>query len=534
MSFNIYAQDTKSTKIETENGKKYYIHTVEKGQSLYSIAKLYAVEVDDIKNVNSGLSKDIKPKQIIKIPFKKESSTTIDKDKPATYVVVKGDNLNAIAKKFNTNVDELMKLNPELKDGLKAGQTLKLIVEKKIVEENSKPFKDSVVIKTVEKEYNCADPNLKDVYNVALMIPLYLEDVNKIDIDNHSSNTKANNFYRSFTFIQFYEGFLMALDSLKNLGLSVKLYVYDVDEDSALMQKIIKKPELEKMDLIIGPFFTKNLSTIAKFAKRKHINIIDPVTSDGDILNGNSNVFKATPSMATQLGKVAEYVISNFLDKNIIIVHNNKENEKPILSTFKAEFVDQLKSLGKSKELKECVFNTAGIGGLTKLMSKTDENVIITLASGEVFVTNYVNKLNDLLKNYKITLFGLPSWRTFDNIEIDYFQNLNLHLFSSSFIDYSNPKVKNFLRSYREKYKTEPDKFAFIGYDIASYFLSLLKKYGNDFENCISDNKYDGIQTSYLFMKNAENSKGKENTFVNIYKYQEYNLVNAKKQSTPK
>jgi ABC-type branched-subunit amino acid transport system substrate-binding protein len=360
------------------------------------------------------------------------------------------------------------------------------------------------------------------------MIPFYLEDIGKIDVENHSTGSKVNNLYRSFTFVQFYEGFLMALDSLKKLGLSVKLFVYDVDEDTVLMQKIIKKPEMEKMDLIIGPFFTKNLSTIAKFAKKNHISIIDPVTADGEILNGNPNIYKATPSMATQLGEVAEYIIANHFDKNIIIVHNNKENEKPILNTFKTEFDAHLKAKGELKELKECVFNVSGVGGLTKLMSKSNENVIITLSSGEVFVTNYVNKLNDLIKDYKITLFGLPSWRSFENIEIEYFQNLNLHLFSSSFIDYTNPRVNNFILAYREKYKTEPDKFAFIGYDVASYFLNVLSKYGNNFEDCISQYPYEGIQTNFVYKKSVDNSRGRENTYVNIYKFQDFNLINVK------
>ena len=43
----IHAQ-TKSTEIKTINGKKYYIHKVEKGQSLYAIAKTYSMDVNSI------------------------------------------------------------------------------------------------------------------------------------------------------------------------------------------------------------------------------------------------------------------------------------------------------------------------------------------------------------------------------------------------------------------------------------------------------------------------------------------------------
>ncbi|MGE0568859.1 MAG: LysM domain-containing protein, partial [Bacteroidia bacterium] len=53
-SFALHSQ-TKSTVIETIDDRDFYIHKIEKGQSLYSISKLYNVQLDSIYEFNPEL-----------------------------------------------------------------------------------------------------------------------------------------------------------------------------------------------------------------------------------------------------------------------------------------------------------------------------------------------------------------------------------------------------------------------------------------------------------------------------------------------
>ncbi len=64
------------------------------------------------------------------------------------------------------------------------------------------------------------------------MIPFYLSDVSQINPDDPDIKEKAASDYTSFTYVEYYEGILLAIDSLKKKGFSAKVYVYDVDEDS--------------------------------------------------------------------------------------------------------------------------------------------------------------------------------------------------------------------------------------------------------------------------------------------------------------
>lgn len=89
-------------------------YTVASGDTLYSIAKKFDVSVDEIKETNGLSSNMLKVGQKLIIP----------KDRETTYVVKSGDTLYSIAKKFNMAVDELKKLNNLTNNTLSIGQIL--------------------------------------------------------------------------------------------------------------------------------------------------------------------------------------------------------------------------------------------------------------------------------------------------------------------------------------------------------------------------------------------------------------------------
>jgi hypothetical protein len=138
-----------------------------------------------------------------------------------------------------------------------------------------------------------------------------------------------------------------------------------------------------------------------------------------------------------------------------------------------------------------------------------------------------VSKLNEIYDKYKMIVIGLPSWKNYDNIETEYLENINLHMFSSSFVDYTNDHVKNFIYAFRDQYKTEPDKYAFQGYDIAMFFFTALSNYGVNFDKCIDKVAGSNLQSKYKFVKTG-NKDGFDNSYLNIYRYEDYRLVDVR------
>ncbi|MEG2322680.1 MAG: LysM peptidoglycan-binding domain-containing protein [Bacilli bacterium] len=95
----------------------YNVYIVTKGDSLYSIAKKYNVNVEQLKLANSLSNNLLNIGQVLKIPSKQNTN-------PKIYIVVKGDSLYSISKKYNTTVESLKTKNNLISNTLNIGQKL--------------------------------------------------------------------------------------------------------------------------------------------------------------------------------------------------------------------------------------------------------------------------------------------------------------------------------------------------------------------------------------------------------------------------
>ena len=123
----------KSSEIKTINGKKYYIHKVEKGQSLYAIAKTYSMDVNSILAENDEAIDGLKQGQELKIPFESllpKTSLAIDTNKYIYHKITKGETVYSITKKYAIDEKKLTSYNPTINSGLKEGEYL-VVGEKK-------------------------------------------------------------------------------------------------------------------------------------------------------------------------------------------------------------------------------------------------------------------------------------------------------------------------------------------------------------------------------------------------------------------
>ncbi len=503
-------------------------HIVKEKETLFKIAKLYNLKVDEIMAVNPGLTEALKVGQIIKIPNKKQSTPVVKKDdkktnetKPVlkTYSIQKGETLYSIAKMFSITVDELKNVNPGIKESLTPGQVIYLplnAIEPKIVE--PKVVEQKVVEET---KFECGKTGKKDEYNIAVMIPFFLD--NPVEIDTSSDDETAVYSVKSFSCIQFYEGILIAFDSLKAAGLKANIYVYDITDETSKTDEILAKPEMKKMDMIIGPFYSSNFTIVSTWAKKNKIKIINPFSVKNENISENEYAFKVTLSGEEQIDEIFKFLKAEYPDENIVLVYSNTTKDPEILKPYSDSYTKYF----QGKKLTE--LNYFADGGLTGLTSKLDEskiNIIISVVNGEAFISNYIRSLRDLPVKYKTIIFGNKIWESYTSLELEYLLSLNFHSWSNSYIEYRKQNVQNFVNEFRNRYGIDPDTIAFQGYDIANYFIGALMKYGVDFEKCLKDYSPELLQTKYNFIKT--DNGGFRNSYLNIYRYEDYKEIDAK------
>ena len=100
-----YAQPENAV-TKSVDGKKYYVHTVEAGNTLYGIHKLYNTDLEKIIAANPGLSNNLDIGQQVLIPIDLDSESHYGK-----HTVEAGETLYGISRKYNCTVSDLKKIN---------------------------------------------------------------------------------------------------------------------------------------------------------------------------------------------------------------------------------------------------------------------------------------------------------------------------------------------------------------------------------------------------------------------------------------
>lgn len=511
---------------------EFIYHIVEPGQTIYSIAEKYGFTKEELYSANpESETNPIKPGQVIKIPKTKSSRTReLSTASFTEYKVKKKDTLYSIAHSYGVSIDDIIALNPELNTSdIKKGQTIKIPTgTKSAVQPNNNIVNTADTIKKQEEVKAlapCTPSDEKTVHNVALLLPLFLEENRSIrDLDSVAGNKNIEEkliYSRSKVFLEFYEGALLAIDSLKKQGYSYKIHVYDTGRDVKKLTSILNRKELAEMELFIGPFDTALIEKALVFAKARNIKVISPLSQNANMLKGNSNLFQVNPTEYSKIDSAIKYLASQ-KHKNIILVKSNRAADKEITALFE-EKLNALKTQGFQYKLHSGSNN----GSLSNQFTTDKENLIIMPSNEEAAVSDLLRNINYINENYKITVFGLTRWTTFSNIEINYLHNLQFEYYTSFFADYNKNVTKQFVLKMRNYFKTEPSaqsftsqgyNYAFLGYDITYYFLSALAKYGPNFEGCLSNYKVDLIQSDFHFAPSS-NGAGTMNNSVNIVRY---------------
>ncbi|MBD3635723.1 MAG: LysM peptidoglycan-binding domain-containing protein, partial [Crocinitomicaceae bacterium] len=459
----------------------YIIHEVQRKHTLYSIAKEYNIEIKDIITSNPQVEEGLKKGMRLRIPVAKLKSEKNEAEYvvPAaispyvTHYVEPKDTLYSLSKEYAVTIDSIKWVNNGLLGGLKVGQLINIPI--------LKVYED-----TVSFSYEFDSSAVKSAYRITLMLPFYLDLMEQAEDTNYQKAEKINDdlFSKSKYAIEFYRGFRTEVDSMVQTGMNIKLRVIDTANDTAKVAEVLKDSSLLKTDLIVGPLFFDEFMMVADYAKKYNIHIVSPVKQSNKILLGNSQVSKVASSDPVLLRFIGEYMYDSLRNDNLIMVYPDHVKESRNVELIKNSFFKQLSQSTDSTFIsppKEIKWDEKRFTELKVALDSAKRNVLIVPSEDQAFVTRMISMLS-VLEDTSISIYGLEKWERFDNIDVDYLQNLNVHLFLPDFLCHQNIQVQSFERQYVKEFKSIPDQFTYLGFDVAWYYTNLLNKYGLNFE----------------------------------------------------
>lgn len=517
------------------NRDDFYELQVKKKHTVFSIARRYNVDEETIYYYNPWARNGIQVGQTLWIPRAETSVKTGQEPQDTVhyfyYTLKEKDTLYSISRYYGVTVADIIYHNPVLREGMHPGLTL-MIPKPGLMMADSAATEESLMVDV----WSCLPEEEMVTYDVALLLPFFADHIMRLSHESQDRDTLITTGPDVYTqigmsFAEFYEGFLLAVDSLKHTGLSVNLHSYDTKRDSAKLVRIQRELLMLQPDLIIGPVYSEHMSMVSRLAMYQDINIISPLSTSESLVSGNERLFQVVPSKEAESVALVEY-LKQYETGQFILIRSADSLSMNDSRRFKMHMLNglTLDTIGNSPRFRDYILTDTLMENLEKLLekdlSKEVENFVIVFSSNEAEVIKLISRLYVLSDkgDYPIRLFGQPEWQTWQGIDLGHVHQLQLTLFTPFYTDFSDRQTAKFLSKCRNLYKYEPYgispqgyNYCMLGYDIGLYFLSALKKYGRNFEHCLHLINNDLLLSNYRFQKTEKG--GFENRYVNFIRY---------------
>lgn len=516
----------KGTKEPTvSKSEKGIYHMVEPKETKFGIAKKYGITVQELEERNPEIVSNLtigfkllisgdkekkavviqevqKPKPVIKEIIQQETVVTevIRTQKFngfANYEVKPKETLYSLSQSFNISQEELMTLNPTLKDGVRIGMILKVPGKGKIVNLSNSNAKFSDLTKTI---------NAKDKKQLVLLLPFNASKIQGDTLKTIGVRLKKDAFLNMT--LDFYSGALMAIDSAKTLGLNVEVKIFDSEESklTSNVVNVVKNNNLQEANAVVGPFYQQYVEKVAELLNDANVPVISPLSKE--IGKSYSNLYQAMPP--SDFAKTAMFDFMIAKEGNIIVVSDPKK-------IANKEFITK-----KYPSAKFVPFTETGaldVINFKTLLVKDKMNYVVMDSERTGMILSTTNVLLNELVNFQLQLVIIEPNGTLDFEEISMKRLTILKmLYPSLTRENDSPEAVIFENQYKEKNKVFPSQFATRGFDITFDTLLRLSQ-GKSFEMSANEDKTEQVESKFEYSK--KNSEGFTNKGVYIMEFQE-------------
>ena len=517
-------------------GTTIITHKVEKGETIYGIATQYGLSTQEVMEQNPIVSDGLKAGQTLHltIPAKNTPAapaahvSAVPAQAPVAstpdegYIVKKKETFYSIANAHGITVAQLEAANPGITI-LKEGQVLtipgKVAAAPAVAAtttvpaapvQDVTPDNGGAVIPSGQSisvdEFAAASgvPEKKTEISIAVILPFML---------NEAAPSKGAQRYT-----EFYKGFLLAIDSLRNNGTPVRISAYDTEGSTAKLNEIIAKPELKNHRLIIAPDNAEHLAMLGEYGRVNNIKVLNDFIVRDETFRTNPAVMQGNIPSGDMLNKAVRGMADRVAYTTPVFI-NQTDGAKD-----KGDFTDALK---KRLDEKGIAYKTVNVDGrLTSAhlreLAKDGNYTFITNTSRQSDVNRLLPGLiewRDDAGTASVRIVGYPEWITFRGETLTNMHNLNTLVYSRFFDDDSSYRSRRVEGKFKEWYGTGMEnaipRQGMLGFDTGMFAI----KYQKD-----PHVRYDGVQNGFQFTV-PEGAAGDCNNLLYIINYRPGGLI---------
>lgn len=480
----------KPKEIQTTTGSVTVIQ-VEAQQTLYGIATKYNTTVQRLKELNPDVTTELRIGQEIKVPSTSAGTTMQQQQQTRTgKVIIKPkETLYSLSKEYNVSVDDLIRANPIIleRGGVVVGMELVIPSDKVLEVVQPNEVEASTPSISFSDSASVGYTDLTATLNKSKSGELALILPFNISRLGDDMDAKVKSDPFLNMTLDFYSGALLAVEKANKLGLNLTVNVYDSDESKASSSVV---------NLFKTKDFSKTDVIIGPFFQQNVDQAVKALPNSNTIIVSPLSNEKANPS--NQLVQTMPYVdvlrrtfIDYFLKKEakITVVVDDK---KVATKKFMQNYFPNVK-----------VINTSAIPDLGKTLSSNKNNVFILDSNSITAALSLVNELKEKTNEFNIQIASFDKSEIFDYDEIKIQSLVDLkYTFPSVIRETGSASESLFAQEYKSKNNISPNRFATRGYDVTLDVILRMFQDG-DFVNTLGIRTQE-IENKFIYGRNPE------------------------------
>lgn len=317
---------------------------------------------------------------------------------------------------------------------------------------------------------------------VAVFAPVYLDSVFDGPVYKSGKNILPRYMMPG---LDFYNGVMMAIDSLSKEQAPVEVLFYDTKNPAVTIPDLISSGELQDVSLMIASFNSRNeIQPLADLALEKKIPLISATYPNEAGITGNPYFILLNPTLVAHIEALYGYVRRLYPTDNIVLFRRQAYAGDIIQSVFEEK---NKRTAGTPLKIKvvDLPENFTPAQVLSQLDSNRQRNIVIGGTLNEPFSINLSKALSSN-KSYHPVAIGMPTWDALKDISKD----LEIVYSTPTNFTRTDKLSIRLIAAYSNKFAAKPGDMFFKGYESMFRFTKLLMKYGDSLINHLSAREY--------------------------------------------
>lgn len=320
----------------------------------------------------------------------------------------------------------------------------------------------------------------KDRYYIGAFLPLkYAE-------------TQENPVASPYKFAwELYQGMKLGAERLRAENIPIDLLSFDTQRNPDYLQEQLEEPNMENLDLILGPLFSETVPVALDFAREHETAVVNPISVNAKLLDDYEHYYLSEPSYVTQAEKLADFAIDSLKRSRFYILYGSDqldslravyfqkavEKRDGVVRVFERIDPNDKTYINVHEAIKDIAPQALDPG---RPIEDGDPDVLIFASTTQQALASTINS-RLLVARLRIPVIAPAEWLEMSQLKLTQFNERQIYLFAPDYLDKDTEAYRTFLEDYYQQARIEPSVYAIKGFETVYVWGKILNKHGKNF-----------------------------------------------------